>query len=298
MLATVTGSLTPTAPFDFTQSLKFIGGFAITEREQTLGDGSLTRAVSIGGQPVVFRVQSTGTVEQPQLVYTLFSENPLDEPTREAAADRIAFFLSIDDDLRPFYELVRDDPAFAPIARDLYGYHHVKFLTPFESACWAILAQRNLFSVASSMRRALAERFGTSLEVEGVTYPTFPEPFPLAAAPVDEINAAVRNRWKSEGIHTVAGAFDSMDESWLRDAPYDDVYRWLRRIKGVGEWSASFILLRGLGRMERVPPGEKRILQAAERVYGHALDTGEVNRLAQPYGDYKGYWAHYLRAAA
>jgi DNA-3-methyladenine glycosylase II len=296
-METVTGSLKPSPPFDFAQSLKFIGGFAITENEQTIDDLSLTRAVSTGGQPVVFRVQSTGMVEQLPLAYTLFSENALDEQTREAVADRIAFFLSIYDDLRPFYELAQDDPAFAPIAKDLYGYHHVKFLTPFESACWAILAQRNLFPVASAMRRALTERFGSFLNVDGVTYPTFPEPFPLAAAHVDEINSAVRNRWKSEGIHTVAQAFDNADEGWLRDAPYDDVYRWLRRIKGVGEWSASFILLRGLGRMERIPPGEKRILQAAERVYGRLLDAEEVNCLAQPYGDYRGYWAHYLRAA-
>lgn len=48
--------------------------------------------------------------------------------------------------------------------------------------------------------------------------------------------------------------------------------------------------------MERVPPGEKRILQAAERVYGRSLDADELQRLGRPYGAYQGYWAHYLRA--
>ncbi|MBI5667731.1 MAG: DNA-3-methyladenine glycosylase 2 family protein [Chloroflexi bacterium] len=297
MTVSTTGTLTPTPPFDFTQALRFIGGFAIGDGEQTLDAATLTRAVSIGGLPVAFRVRSTGTIEQPQLHYMLYADAPLDAVTQAAAADRIAFYLSIHDNLRPFYELAEADHDFAPVARDLYGYHQVKFLTPFDSACWAILSQRNLFPVASAMRRRLTERFGGQIVVEGTVYPAFPEPPPLAVTHVDEINGAVGNRWKSDGIHHVAQAFDGADETWLRSAPYDEVYRWLRRIKGVGEWSASFILLRGLGQMDRLPPGEKRILQAAERVYGRSLDEDELQRLAQPYGAHRGYWAHYLRAA-
>jgi DNA-3-methyladenine glycosylase II len=70
-------------------------------------------------------------------------------------------------------------------------------------------------------------------------------------------------------------------------------------IKGIGAWSASFILLRGLGRMDRPPVGEKWSIQAVRRWYGNdTLEAKDVERLAKPYGNYAGYWAHYLRVAS
>ena len=131
----------------------------------------------------------------------------------------------------------------------------------------------------------------------GTSYEAFPEPGALAMRSVDDINAVVHNLWKSEGLVSVSRAFDNVDEMWLKTAPDEDVARWLRSIKGIGEWSASFILMRGLGRMRYIPFGDKWIMQAASMVYGQLVTPEDVVRLAQPYGDNAGYWAHYLRAA-
>ncbi len=68
-------------------------------------------------------------------------------------------------------------------------------------------------------------------------------------------------------------------------------------IKGIGEWSATFIMVRGLGRMEYIPLTETRLLEAASKVYGHGkeLSREELIHLAERYGPWQGYWAHYLR---
>lgn len=292
-----TGHLTATPPFDFAQSLAFLSGFTLTDQEQIVTDGTFTRAVSVGGRPIAFRVQSVGTVEAPRLDYTLFAAQPVDIAAQEGVADRIRFFLSLDDDLAPLYALGQDDPAFAPLIRQLYGYHQVKFLTPFDNAVWAILAQRNAFPVSSAMRRRLMEHYGGRITVEGTDYRTFPEPGDLAGANPDELLAVVRNERKAPQVAAVAQAFAKVDEGWLRTAPYEEVEAWLRRLPGIGAWSAEFVLLRSLGRMERIPSGERRILAAAERVYGGPLTPAALDHLAAPYGHHKGYWAHYLRAA-
>ena len=70
---------------------------------------------------MVFQIASEGDVETPRLTYTL-----------------------------------RPDRPFAPVVRKLYGYHQVKFLTPFENACWAILTQRNPVPAAKEIKRALS----------------------------------------------------------------------------------------------------------------------------------------------
>jgi len=291
------GTLTPTPPFDFKQTLRFLSEFGPAMGEQTTDGGILTKAFSHEGRLVACRVWSTGTVNQPQLVYRLFSETEFVDESQNYFADRVAFFLSLDDDLTAFYEIGQDDPQFAPIIQRLYGYHQVKFPTPFLNAVWAILSQRNMMSLSEKMKQAIIERYGGALELDSVRYRPFPEPDQLAGVSVDELAAVIRHGPKAESILAAARAFASMDEAFLREADYDDVYRWLRQIRGIGDWSASFILLRALGRMERIPRGEKRILEAASRVYNQSVTQEMLDQLAARYGPYRGYWAHYLRVS-
>ena len=62
----------------------------------------------------------------------------------------------------------------------------------------------------------------------------------------------------------------------------------------------EFVLVRGLGRMERLPIGEHRHAEAVSRVYGggRPMTEEETRRIAEGYGPWQGYWAHYLRAAS
>jgi DNA-3-methyladenine glycosylase II len=295
-----TGTLTPTPPFDFSKSLQFLGIFGPTKNEQTVSTHSLTKAISIDGQTVVFQLTSIGTTEKPVLEYTLFSVKPFSQAMENAVVERITFFLSLKDDLQPFYRLGRADPDFAPIIEHLYGYHQVKFLTPFENACWAVLTQRNPMKIAQQTKQALVEKYGSSLEVSGSDYWAFPEPMQIAVVDESELLKLIRNDRRTEYLVAVARAFSEADEEFLKTASDEEVEAWLRNIKGIGEWSATFIMVRGLGRMERVPLTEARLFEAASRVYGHGEELSRVDlmRLADKYGPWQGYWAHYIRVAS
>jgi len=297
---TITGVLKPVPPFDFEQSLDFLVTFPPMRGEQTLTETSLTRAISIAGRPLAFKVWSTGTVSEPELHYELYGiDEALQERLTEALLQRLVDYLSLNDDLRPFYELVDSDPPFVPIRNELYGYHQVKFLTPFENACWALLAQRNLPVIAQRMKRALTRELSGSIEVNGVRYWPFPEAAAIAETDPAELTQILRNRRRAEYIRGAAVAFAGVDEHFLREAPYDKVVAWLRQIPGIGEWSAVFIMIRSLGRMDRIVYDERSLAHLATQVYkpGHELDAHEMRRLADHYGNLQGYWAHYLRVA-
>ncbi|MGE5333186.1 MAG: DNA-3-methyladenine glycosylase 2 family protein, partial [Nitrososphaerota archaeon] len=76
------------------------------------------------------------------------------------------------------------------------------------------------------------------------------------------------------------------------------VREWLLAIDGIGAWSASFVLIRGLGRMDAVATPEKELLASARGVYGPETSSEALTYLAQQvYGHYAGYWAYYLRNA-
>ena len=99
---------------------------------------------------------------------------------------------------------------------------------------------------------------------------------------------------RSEYLLSAAGAFSNADEGWLCTAPYEEAYRWLRKIKGIGDWSAAFVLLRGLGRMEWAiledgnNPYVRNVLEQIQKVYGH-LTLGELRAKAEHYSQWQGY---------
>ncbi|GAC1628264.1 MAG: DNA-3-methyladenine glycosylase [Ktedonobacteraceae bacterium] len=297
---TETGYITPIAPYDFTKSLNFLGFFSPTQGEQSITEQALTKAVYVDGQLIAFQLSSVGTTDEPQLAYTLFSEQPIDDETQNAARDRITFFLSLDDDLRPFYAIGQEDADFASIVQELYGYHQVKFLTPFESACWAVLSQRNPMNMSQMMKKSIVETYGGNITVAETVYPTFPEAQRMVHVSEDELTGVVRNTRKAEYLVAVIKAFNDVDEHFLRTGDYDEVEAWLRSMRGFGEWSASFVMVRGLGRMEQLTVNEKVTLAAASRLYGHGKDLtqAEIKRIAEQYGPYKGYWGHYLRVGS
>jgi DNA-3-methyladenine glycosylase II len=267
--------------------------------DQKIDELSLTRAVCIGGQLVAFNVRSTGTIKSPRLKYILTSDCSLTPGVRDAVVDRIGFFLSLADDLEQFYRIGYGDVDFAPVLQRLYGLHQVKFLTPFESACWAVLSQRYPAAAAQRTKHAITEKFGTSLEMNGQRYVAFPEPYRLAYANEQDLLAIIRNQRRTQFLTGVAKAFAEKDERFLRTAKYDQVEEWLSQIQGIGEWSSRLIMLRGLGRMEKIA-AEKRLVKAASNVYGRGrtLTKSVLDQMAEKYGPWKGYWAYYLRTAA
>lgn len=297
-----TVNLQPVAPFDFAQSLAFIGEFTPTQAEQSLDTQTLTKGVRVLGQTVVFRVQKAGTVTTPTLTCTIYTDQPLTAALTAAVTDRVCFFLSLDDDLAPFYALGEQDPPFARVIQRLYGYHQVKFLTPFENTCWAILTQRTPIAVAKGIKQRLTESYGGALCVDGETFWAFPEAQDLPSLAPATLTSFVGNERKAAYLTSAITAFRQTDEQWLRSAPYAEVNAWLRAINGIGEWSALFVLIRGLGRGSQAlsTNNESNFIQemrkAAERVYG-PLTVVELQALAARYGEWQGYWGHYLRAA-
>lgn len=147
------------------------------------------------------------------------------------------------------------------------------------------------------VRQRIAERFGPAFEHAGQHEHAFPEPAVLKNVNGAALAELAGGERKARYLLSAAAAFADVNEAELVTAAYDEAESWLCAIDGIGAWSAGLVLLRGLGRMERLP-GERRLLDAAARVYGRAIDAHELAQLAERYGPYRGYWAHYLRVAA
>ena len=292
-LQTVEGKLYPEEPFDFSKSLNFIDMFLPSENEYLIEDLSLTKAIHLDGQTVAFKLRSVGTVEKPVLNYEFYGYK-LDNKLQTDLVDRINFFLSLDDDLKPFYQYAVHDESFNKVLDESYGLHQVKFLTPFEAAGWAVLSQRIPMKVANKMKENLTKSVGNKINLDGQDYWAFPSPDQILDLDIDYIISIIKNKRKSAYLINVAEAFGSVDEQFLRNGPLDEVKSWLLDIKGIGEWSAHLELIRGLGRMED-SLDDRMLGRCVQKIYGSEITPEELKKISEGYKDFVGYWEYYLR---
>jgi DNA-3-methyladenine glycosylase II len=287
-----TGTLRAKPPFDFEKSLRFLQGFTPLNGEQEIIDGTLTKGLMVDGRMVV--VRASANKDKDGVYYELFSEGDIGDALTDRVAAQVSFFLSLDDDLAQFYSIAQKDPTFYPIVKKMVGLHHVKFPSLFEVSCWALLSQRSRMSVAHKAKLALAKRFGGSMELDGRTYRAFPDYETLRIAKVKDLLDATKNSRSAERLSAFVSSFSDLDERFLKTAPYEKADERLKRIKGIGDWSAQFVLFRGLGRIQRLQPNMGPLLKMMEETYGPEMTLDQINAT---YGEWCGYWSLYLRGS-
>jgi DNA-3-methyladenine glycosylase II len=133
--------------------------------------------------------------------------------------------------------------------------------------------------VAQTIKRRLVEAYDNRFEVDDTEVWAFPDLDQLRSLGADDLGSLVGNQRKAGYLHGAFEALADVDEEFLRHGPYDEVRDFLLSIPGIGPWSASFVLIRGLGRSEDIP-FEKEAASAASRIYGRELDEDEFRQLA------------------
>ena len=137
------------------------------------------------------------------------------------------------------------------------------------------------------MRVALAACGAGRTAAAGTGHHAFPAPRDLARLRPDAYRALGFSRQKTNALVTVSQAVDrgEIDLERLTSADDSEALTQLLRLRGVGRWTAEYVLLRGLGRL-RVFPGDD--VAAQKRLAGwldcpSPLDYAGVQRAVEPW---------------
>jgi DNA-3-methyladenine glycosylase II len=146
----------------------------------------------------------------------------------------------------------------------------VLFPDPFMALVRSISAQQVNLRWAATVRRRLAERYGTRYQV-GADHVYRLEAAPLAAATVAELRVIQLTTAKSRSLIEVAQAAQAgeLEAERLGAMSDEELIGHLTRLRGIGRWSAEWFLARTLGR-PRVVAGDLGVRKAVGRMYGKA----------------------------
>ncbi len=268
-------------PIDLSASLRMFGRWGDDGLDRWDGR-TLVRTVRIGGAVVPFAAQAAGTVADPGLDVVASDSEGVDRDEIERAI-RATFVVE-----QPGLErLAAADPAVARLARLYPAIIPVLVPDPFTALIRSISAQQVNLAWASTIRRRLAEGYGTRHEV-GDAYVYSLEPGPLGAASVEELRALQLTTAKSISVIDSARAAQAgeLDADRLAALDDEDLIAHLTGLRGIGRWSAEWFLARTLGR-PRVVAGDLGVRKAVGRLYATPTLPSEddVRRLTGHWGD-------------
>jgi DNA-3-methyladenine glycosylase II len=265
--------LTPIPPYDFALVAAYATYFQGRYAADHFQDRVYRRLLEIRGRLCLVKVRSIGSVDAPSLEMTLKC-NVLSEKIVSEARIKVAHLLGTEQELEPFYRMVLKDPVLNPIVKNLRGLHIPQTLSLWEGLVLAILGQQVSSHVARIMRNGLVERYGLALKESGETYRIFPRPEALVEAGLEELYAIKLSKRKARYIFDIAAALASQERDLdsLRSLPDEEVVRKLMEIRGVGPWTAHWILIRGLGRPDAFPHGDL----ALRRTMGHLFNNESI----------------------
>lgn len=322
-MESMTFTLTPVPPYDWTANLAYVRTSAAAVLEQTAGV-TFVRAWRIDGLDVVLRAQPATPAEGHAVSATPSHTTPgtrvaanrapsvhihatplrvevfgatLTPQLAEAAADRFRRQFQLDADPSGFLRTCAADPALAPILAHTPGLRPVLFGDPYEALLWAIIGQQIHTKVAKKLKLALLERFGHAVESPAGTHRVLPEPAELAAISPEVLRTLGMSRTKAEAIVAVSEAvvMGRLDLASLRHLPVDEAMRQLTAFRGIGRWTAEYVLMRGLGFPDVIPAADVGIQQALAAALGRdtRLTEAEVRTRADAWHPWRS-WAAYL----
>ncbi|MDA1257800.1 MAG: hypothetical protein O3C10_08160 [Chloroflexi bacterium] len=293
-------TVTPGAPYDFAANAGFITHYRGREGSDAFDGETLTRPIDLCGKVAMAAIWSTGTVDRPELAVTLSGlSRSLSAAELGSATQQVERVTGAAGSPQPFYEMAKEVPALATLAERFHGLHLTRATSLFETIAWAILGQQISAIVAASLRSRITENYGRSGEIEGAPYALFPHAEQLAGVTVDELRALGLSQRKAEYTIGIADEFASgrLTEDGLTDLDDESVERQLLKIRGIGPWTAHWLLIRGLGRPDAFPAGDVALQKTlGELVTGKAMSPDELVTYAGHFRPYRSYLTIYLFA--
>ncbi len=292
-----TVTIHPAAPFNFPLTADNQPYF----REDGDADaGVYQRLLDLGDKLILASVRSEGPVGSPRLIMEL-EGGSLTPSEAETARRQMERLLGAAQELTPFYASAQTDPVMARLVQTFYGMHQPGSVSVFEAIVQAILGQQLAASVARVIRTLLIETYGPRRIFHGQQHYSFPRPEALAAAAVDDLRKLKLSQRKAEYLQGIACA--ELDTpgglNRLRLLPDAEVVKEVTALRGVGKWTAQWVLVRALGRADAFPIGDLALRRIVSQLYfgGESLTDKQLEEFSQRWSPHRSLATHYLFTA-
>ena len=210
------------------------------------------RAIAIGGKPYILDLQAGTEAWELHI-------SPTPDPTeQEQITAYVTDWLGLQDKLQPFYEHLATHPPLKPLL-DFRGLPLVGIPDLFEALCWSILGQQINLRFAYQLKRRLVEHYGTAIQYRDRTCWLFPTPEQILSADPEALRDMKISRSKINYLQIIAAAMHkgTLSKAGLLALPaFAERQKALIAHKGIGVWTANYVLMKCLRDPGAIPWGD------------------------------------------
>ncbi len=285
--------------------------WALRRRPRNLIDrwdgAAYERALLVDGRVVTVSVRQAGDLWCPVLRVEVSGE-AVDDGVLVDVEVLVRRLLGTDIDLAPFFAVAEAHPLTHVLKDRFLGVHPPRFPDLFEALVNAVANQQLSLEVGLTLLNRLSVLVGEpAAGSPPVGAPAGgPEELVAFATPeavLDASPAQIRRLGfsgrKTDYLRSIAAAVTSGEveaAAWER-LDRSEATRQLMAIRGVGRWSAEYVLLRGLGRLEVFPGDDVGARRRLRRFLDLDHDPGyaEIAERLRPWSPYAGMlYFHFL----
>ena len=255
------------------------------------------RVVVIEGRPTEIAIRQAGSPAQPRLTVTTVPP-PRTAAGRQRIRSIVGYLLGPRIDLAEWYRLAEGDLRLGILAERFRGVKPPRFPSVFEALVNAFACQQLSLEVGLELLNRLASacnvRPGSAADIQYA----FPSPRDVALGRPAKYQAIGFSRQKVSALLTLARAIErrGVDIEALSRKDDSTVCGQLLALRGVGRWSAEYVMLRGLGRLHVFPGDDVGAQKSLARWLGRSapLDYGGVRKAVAPWQPYAGLMYFHL----
>lgn len=264
-----------------------------TERVDA-GRGRAWRVLRHGRRHVVVELEQ----RDGHLAVRALAARPVSPETMSVLHDQLWRWLGLGIEARGFERRMARQKGWAHLVRGQRGLRIPQTPTVFEGLVWAIVGQQVNLAFAYRLRRQLAELCQEPLRDGLRAHPTAAE---VARLDYGDLTRRQFSRRKAE--YLIDAARLVADRQWtpeqLPSRAASRAGAELAAIRGVGEWTQQYVLMRSCGFADCVPVGDAGLVRALERFHGLAArpDPAATRELMQPLTPYRSLATAHLWAS-
>ncbi|WP_223588879.1 DNA-3-methyladenine glycosylase family protein [Neobacillus bataviensis] len=282
----------PPEEFNFNECLVFLSRSSLEVLHQ-IKAGSVYKLIKVNETFILFKVGYNNR--------SIIVEFPISTPSEESrkqAAEYIWEWLDLDQDLAGFYEMAAKDRILSKISNKYYGLRIIGIPDLFESLIWAIIGQQINLTFAYTLKKRFVERFGESLTFNGNTFWLFPSFEKIASIDVEDLKKLQFTGRKAEYIIGIAKSMDNGDLSKeiLLNQDYQQVKKTLTEFRGIGPWTADYVMMKCLHYNTSFPIGDAGLHNALKNLLSSERKPAieEIQEFAENWDGWQAYATFYL----
>lgn len=249
------------------------------------------RVIVVAGRPTDLEVRQTGPRAAPRLMVSVTPPLRTQSERRSvrAAVERL---LGTQIDLRDWYRIAGQHPRLEPLARRFRGMKPPRLLTVFETLVNAFACQQLSLIVGLELLNRLAAICNVRRGTGGSARYGFPTADDVVRHSAADLQAIGFSGQKVRALLALAEGIHDGRIAVERLAGDNDVevYARLRTLRGVGRWTAEYVLLRGLGHLHVFPGDDVGAQKSLARWLGRRtpLDYAGVGKAIEAWRPYAG----------